>query len=64
MSHDLFAYERGTSEASVKISMPDADVLHFARLFDPCEANSSLTSCISISCIPNPLRHFSADEAV
>ena len=39
MSHDLFAYERGTSEASVKISMPDADVLHFARLFDPCEAN-------------------------
>ena len=40
MSHDLFAYERGTSEASVKISMPDADVLYFARLFDPCEANS------------------------
>ena len=24
----------------MKISMPDADVLHFARLFDPCEANS------------------------
>ena len=40
MSHDLFAYERGTSEASVKISMPDADVLYFARLFDLYEANS------------------------
>ena len=40
MSHELFAYERSTSEASVKISMPDADVLHFARLFDPYEANS------------------------
>ena len=40
MPYDLFADEPGSTGSSMKISMPDADVLYFARLFDPCEANS------------------------
>ena len=40
MSYDLFADEPGSTGSGMKISMPDADVLHFARLFDPSEASS------------------------
>ena len=40
MSYDLFAGELGSFGSGMEISMPDADVLHFARLFDPCEASS------------------------
>ena len=40
MSYDLFADKPGTPGSSVKISMPDADVLYFSRLFGPSEANS------------------------
>ncbi len=40
MSYDLFADEPGLTGSGMKISMPDADVLHFACLFDPYEANS------------------------
>ena len=40
MSYDLFADEPRSFGSGMKISMPDADVIHFARLFDPYEANS------------------------
>ena len=40
MSYDLFADKPGTLGSSVKISMPDADVLYYVRLFGPSEANS------------------------
>ena len=40
MSYDLFADKPGTLGSSVKISMPDAEVLYFSRLFGPSEANS------------------------
>lgn len=40
MSYDLFADKPGTPGSSVKIPMPDADVLYLSRLFGPSEANS------------------------
>ena len=40
MSYDLFANEPGTPGSSVKISMPEAEVLYFSRLFGQSEAHS------------------------
>ena len=40
MTYDLFANEPGTPESGVKISMPDADVVHFPGLFSLSEADS------------------------
>ena len=39
MSYDLFADEPGSFGSGIKISMPDANVLYFSRLFDPYEAS-------------------------
>ena len=40
MTYDLFADEPGAPESSVKVSMPDADVVHFPGLFSLSEADS------------------------
>ena len=43
MTYDLFAGESGTPESGVKLSMPDADVVHFPGLFSLSEADSLFT---------------------